>query len=154
LAKSFYAAELGWTPANELQSGMELQTASGEWIRMDGMDETTRMGSGVLSPRGRPQELKGKCLLTSREAHSRMKKWGLEMNRSIEKVPVPLSPFLPLRIVILSGANVSGRSAYPSPESFYKAGRIYMRITWPVVRTLKAVETRHSGVGLVSQLTQ
>ena len=36
----FYAAGLGWTPANELQSGMELLTASGEWVRVDGLDDT------------------------------------------------------------------------------------------------------------------
>ena len=37
----FYVAGLGWTPANELHSGMELLTATGEWVRVDGVNDTS-----------------------------------------------------------------------------------------------------------------
>jgi hypothetical protein len=36
----FYAAGLGWTPASSLTTGMELLTSSGEWVRVDGVDDT------------------------------------------------------------------------------------------------------------------
>jgi hypothetical protein len=36
----FYAAGLGWTPASSLTSGMELLTSSGEWVRVDGVEDT------------------------------------------------------------------------------------------------------------------
>ncbi len=37
---SFYAAGLGWTEASSLTTGMELLTASGEWVRVERVDDT------------------------------------------------------------------------------------------------------------------